>query len=105
MGGVGMRQLWIARRFPVAAVVLGAILPSCSSSVLTTPAPSLSALFNSSSPTTASGASASAVPADFECPSVGIRAGASTLAVSANPSDESAMNLRYQVGIGQTARE
>ena len=101
-----MRQVWAGRRFPAATIaVLGVLLPGCSSSILSTPAPTFSALFASSNPTAASGTTAAGVPADFECPSVGIRAGASTLSVNANVSEESAMNLRYQVGIGQTARE
>jgi hypothetical protein len=57
--------------------------------------------------TTAGDASASAATQqlDFECPGVGVRQGASTLAVSANPAEPSALNMRYQVGIAQTARE
>jgi hypothetical protein len=100
-----MRQVWAGRGLPAAAVVaLGAILAGCSSSILTTPASSFSGLFASNS-TTATGTTAAGAPANFECPSVTIRAGASTLSVSANPTEESALNLRYQVGIGQTARE
>ena len=87
-----------------AAVVLGALLPGCSSSVLSTPAPSFSALFNSAR-TTATGGSSTPDQPDFECPDVSIRAGASTMNISANVSEDSAMNLRYQIGIGQTARE
>ena len=44
-------------------------------------------------------------PANFECPSVAVRQGAATLFVSANPAEPSPMNLRYQVAIGDTARE
>ena len=46
-----------------------------------------------------------ALPADFECPPVQVRTGASTLTVSANPAEPTALNLRYQVTIGTTARE
>ena len=42
---------------------------------------------------------------DFECPGVSVRAGAGTLSMSAGAAEDAAMNLRYQVGIGQTARE
>ena len=42
---------------------------------------------------------------DFECPPVQVRTGASTLTSSANPAEPTAMNLRYQVTIGTTARE
>ena len=47
----------------------------------------------------------SRLPADFECPSVTVRQGASTLTFSANPAEPTAMNLRYQIGFGETARE
>lgn len=64
-------------------------------------------MFSSSkSSTDASSASASVAPAvDFECPSVGIRQGAGTYALSTATADPSALSMRYQVGIGQTARE
>lgn len=45
------------------------------------------------------------LPADFDCPEVQVRTGASTLTNSANPAEPTAMNLRYQVTIGTTARE
>ena len=84
--------------------MLGATLAACSSSILTTPAPSFSALFASSSPaTTATGGSTPEM--NFECPGVTVRDGASTMSVSANPAEDSAMTMRYQVGIGHTARE
>jgi hypothetical protein len=41
----------------------------------------------------------------FDCPSVGIREGASTLAVNTPNAEASAMNLRYQATIAHTARE
>jgi hypothetical protein len=69
--------------------------------------PSMSSLLGRSS-TPAADASASAAPAapvDFECPAINIRQGASTLAISNNSADSSALNMRYQIGIGQTARE
>ena len=50
-------------------------------------------------------ASIGALPADFECPSVAIRRGASTLSFSANPAEPSATNLRYQISFGDNARE
>lgn len=42
---------------------------------------------------------------DIECPGVEIRQGTSTLTASVTGAEPSAMNLRYQVSIGQTARE
>ncbi len=95
-----------ARSNPLRAAALvaalGAVLGGCGS--LSTPARNFSELFASAKPQDEPGLSALA-PADFECPSVTIRQGASTLLVSANPKEPSAMNLRYQVGIGETARE
>ena len=44
-------------------------------------------------------------PTEFECPSVAIRQGAGTWSVAANPAEPSAMNLRYQLSLGETARE
>lgn len=84
----------------VMSVLMGALLAGCSST-------SLSSIMGSKS-ATADAANASAVapvPLSFECPQVGIREGASTLSVSANPADQSPVNMRYQVSIGQTARE
>lgn len=45
------------------------------------------------------------LPPDFDCPTVDIRTGTSTYAVSAPGVDPSAMSLRYQATIGQTARD
>jgi hypothetical protein len=70
--------------------------------------PSLSSLLGSSkeSPPAAGDAKAAyALPPNFECPSVSVRQGAGTLSVSSNPAEPNALNLRYQVGIGTTARE
>jgi hypothetical protein len=83
--------------------VLGAILPGCSTSILTTPASSFSALVAQNSPTV--GTTPTDNTLSFECPSVGIREGAATLSVTANQNEDAAINLRYQVGIATTARE
>ena len=82
-------------------VVLGAALAGCGS--LQQPASSFSSFIRSASPQQPD-ANALAQP-EFECPSVVIRQGAATLSVSADPKEPSAVNLRYQVGIGDTARE
>jgi hypothetical protein len=109
MGGSVLRQFWSSRRLPPAAVaLLGAALSGCSGSPLSTPAPSLSAFFNNASAAaTGTAPTAPAASEDVSCPDVSIRAGASTLSVSADnrATEEGAMNLRYQVGIGETARE
>jgi hypothetical protein len=44
-------------------------------------------------------------PAEINCPGVGVRAGASTLAVTAPGQDAGPMSTRYQASIGETARE
>jgi hypothetical protein len=50
-------------------------------------------------------ASGESQPLNFECPGITVRTGASTMSSYSNPAEQTAMNLRYQVGIGQTARE
>jgi hypothetical protein len=62
-------------------------------------------MFGSSSAANANASATAALPADFECPQVQVRTGASTLTSSTNPAEPTAMNLKYQVTIGTTARE
>jgi hypothetical protein len=58
-----------------------------------------------STPQPGAGAPASGgPPQEIECPDIAIRQGASTLAISSG-TDTSPMSMRYQVTIGQTARE
>jgi hypothetical protein len=45
------------------------------------------------------------LPPDFECPPVQVRTGAATLTSSSNPAEPTALNMKYQVTIGATARE
>ena len=62
--------------------------------------------FGPSTPQPGTGAPASAgLPEEIECPGVAVRQGASTLAISTAGSESSPMSTRYQVTIGQTARE
>jgi len=95
------------RRGVAALILFGPLLGACSSPSLPSMS-SFSTMFGSSS-TPAGDANAAAnipLPANFECPSVTVRAGASTLTSSTDPSgDGTATNLRYQVGISTTARE
>jgi hypothetical protein len=88
----------------LAALTLAALLlAGCS---VGTSMSSLSSMFNKGSKPAADPSTAAAVlPADFECPSVAIRRGASTLSSSANPAEPSATNLRYQIVFGDNARE
>jgi hypothetical protein len=93
------------RRLGIILGVLGPLLGACSS---VPSMPSVSSMFGSSSGSSAADANASVantLPANFECPSIQVRQGASTLTNSANPAEPTAMNLRYQVTIGTTARE
>jgi hypothetical protein len=80
---------------------LAALLGGCS-------VPSLPSLFGSSPPPAAADSNASVVftpPANFECPIVAIRQGAGALSLSADPAAPTALNLRYQLALGDTARE
>jgi hypothetical protein len=99
----------------LAGLVLAAVLAGCSSSSSLSSS-SLSDLFgsSSSSPSSAAPAADAAAAAqaaqatpEFDCPSVEIRSGASTLLVTATPrgGEASANDLRYQGSIGRTARE
>ena len=104
MCGVGVSEFKIPRRgLTTALALLGPMLSGCSS----LPSVSLPSWFTSSSPAANANASApvAALPPNFECPPVQVRTGAATLTSSANPEEPSAMNLRYQVTIGTTARE
>lgn len=101
---VGTHQIGFRRRGMVAALVLlGPTLAGCSS---VPEMPSLSSLLGSNSTAATSNASAAPkLPLNFECPAVTIRRGAGTYSVSANPAEPNALNLRYQVDVGDTARE
>ena len=44
-------------------------------------------------------------PEDIPCPSVEVREGATTMAINAPGGDPGPMNTRYQISIGDTARE
>jgi hypothetical protein len=86
----------------VAIAVLGSILAGCSSPSM----PSFSSVFGSKPAAADSNASAAYTPpANFECPDVAVRQGAATMSSSADPSESTALNLRYQVTLGTTARE
>jgi hypothetical protein len=100
-----MQHLGIRRRGATATLAaLTALLAAGCSSMPSMP--SLSSLMGSKSdPAAAGNASAYVPPADFECPGVTVRQGASTMTMSANPAEPTALNLRYQVGINTTARE
>jgi hypothetical protein len=105
MDRLGVRPMKSCRcRNLAAAALVIALLAGCSGGMTGTSTSSLASMF-SAGPKPAGDASAAALPADFECPSVVIRQGASTLTISANPAEPTATNLRYQVGFGENARE
>lgn len=106
MFGVGVSKFRFPRHGRIAAfALLCPLLAGCSSSMLSSS--SFSSLFGSSPTTNASGATteAPALPVNFECPDVQVRQGAATLSSSANPAEPTALNMRYQVSLGTTARE
>lgn len=63
----------------------------------------MASLFGSDS--TAAAATTAPSFNDYDCPPINIRSGASTLMAHVPNQEPSATNLRYQVSIGQTARE
>lgn len=93
----------VSRGCGIAAVALAALLGGCSS--LSTPAPTFSGFFNSMKPQPQASATTTPDEPNFDCPNIIIRQGASTFSVSADPKDPNALNLKYQVGVGDTARE
>jgi hypothetical protein len=106
MLGVCVREVCLWRRAGAAlAAIAGAMaLAGCSSSSPSLSSSSFSSIFGAGRPPAAD-AQAALPQVQIECPSISVRQGASTMAMSANPSEPSAMSLRYQIGIGQTARE
>ena len=107
-GVIGVSELRYWRGGALGLILLGPLLAGCSSSLLPSMPPSVTSMFGSGTPAGNANASTTGsgnLPAGFECPDVTVRQGASTLTSSANPAEPTAMNLRYQVTIGTTARE
>jgi hypothetical protein len=104
---VGVAEFHFLRRgLMTVLALLGPVLAGCSSSSLPD---SFGALAKLAGTTSGGNANASAVgpslPPDFECPPVQVRTGAATLTSSGNPAEPTALNMKYQVTIGATARE
>lgn len=99
---MAMRNIHSRPGRPAVLLASLALLAGCGS--LSAPAPTFSSWFRSMSPQQEPNASALAQP-EFECPGVTIRQGAATYSVATNPKEPTALNLRYQIGIGETARE
>jgi hypothetical protein len=103
----GLRFIRIA---PIAALAL--LAAGCSSSGPATTDGSSSfadrfrsAMASGSAPAPAPAAIPGGPKALDSCPNVDLRQGAGTLTINNNPKDPSAMQLRYQVAVTQTARE
>jgi hypothetical protein len=95
-----MPEFWFRRcRLWLALAVVAPSLGACSGLSM----PSLSSPFGGSSASAEATDSAAFAPANFECPGVTIRQGAGTMSVGGN--EPTAMNLRYQLSLGETARE
>jgi len=91
-----------------ALALLGPMLAGCSSSSLPDSFGSLAKLAGTMPGGNANASvapGAPTLPPDFECPPVQVRTGASTLTSSSNPAEPTALNMKYQVTIGTTARE
>src|SRR5687767_15648436 len=86
------------------AALVAALLAGCAGGMGGMSMSSLSSVF-SGGPKPVTDASAATLPDNFECPSVAIRQGASTLALYANPAEPTPTNVRYQVGFGDNARD
>jgi hypothetical protein len=105
LGGVSLSKFRNPYRGLTAALAwLAPVLAGCSA---LPSMPSMPSWFSSAGANANASATVTpaALPADIDCPPVQVRTGASTLTSSANPAEPSALNLRYQVTIGTTARE
>ena len=97
-------------RFPyrgliAALALMGPVLGGCTQSQLSDSWGSFAKLAGTASNANASAAGGPTLPPDFECPPVQVRTGAATLTSSSNPAEPTALNMKYQVTIGTTARE
>ena len=107
MCGVGVSEFrFPCRGLTTALALLGPMLAGCSSSSLPDTWGSLAKLAGTSpGNANASAAPGLSLPPNFECPPVQVRTGAATLTSSSNPAEPTALNMKYQVTIGTTARE
>ena len=83
-----------------------AVVAGCSSGSLPSLTGSLPSWFSrSDNPTTASAAVPTGRVMEEDCPGVDIRTGAGTLAIGANPKEQTATELRYQLTFMELARQ
>jgi hypothetical protein len=103
---VGVFESGFPCRGLVAALALmGPVLGGCTQSQLSDSWGAFAKLAGTAGDANASAAGGPTLPPDFECPRVQVRTGAATLTSSGNPAEPTALNMRYQVTIGTTARE
>jgi hypothetical protein len=91
-----------ARRAAILACALLAISPALAEESITD---KLGGWLFGRSPPPAGGNTPAGPAAEIECPGVSVRAGAATLSITAPGTETGPMTTRYQVSIGQTARE
>jgi hypothetical protein len=96
----------IIRFAPLAALVLGSTGCSSAGGDGTSFNERFSRAMASGTPTAPAPASTTGASTNLDtCPNVDIRQGAGTIAINTSARDPSAMQLRYQVSVGQMARE
>jgi len=93
------------RGLVAALALMGPVLGGCTQSQLSDSWGAFAKLAGTAGDANASAAGGPTLPPDFECPRVQVRTGAATLTSSSNPAEPTALNMRYQVTIGTTARE
>lgn len=102
-GGSGRR---IVSFVPLAALTLAIAGCSSSGGDGTSFGERFSQSLTSGSPTAPAPVSTTGATTNLDtCPNVDIRRGAGTITINTNARDPSAMQLRYQISVGQTARE
>lgn len=101
-GGNGRRIVSLA---PLAALTLAVAGCSSSGGDGTSFGERFSQSLTTGTPTAPAPAATTGTANLDTCPSVDIRRGAGTITINTNSRDPSAMQLRYQISVGQTARE
>ena len=102
-GGSGRRIIGLV---PLAALSLAVAGCSSSGGDGTSFGERFSQSLTTGTPTAPAPAATTGTTANLDtCPNVDIRQGAGTITINTNSRDPSAMQLRYQISVGQTARE
>jgi hypothetical protein len=104
--GTGGSDRRIINLAPLAALTLAMAGCSSSGGDGTSFGERFSQSLTSGSPTASAPVSTTGATKNLDtCPNVDIRQGAGTITINTNARDPSAMQLRYQISVGQTARE